>query len=164
MSPNRQLLYTFQDAWTAWRSGAKFPIAFFGDSTFDGAATTGWVRNTIGADNDSPNAFSRKLEGLLRDSGALLLHDDLLWGIVDGWVGGLADDTFRQTLPLIRRTFATFAAVERRQMGERARRGPARPAPAASQADETIDLARAEAALPLVARLLGLGQGPLTPR
>ncbi|GIP39419.1 hypothetical protein J31TS4_26990 [Paenibacillus sp. J31TS4] len=69
MSPNQQQqLYTFQDAWTAWRSGAKFPIAFFGDSTFDGAATTGWVRNTLGADNVSPNAFSRKLEGLLREA------------------------------------------------------------------------------------------------
>ncbi|MEI7771330.1 MAG: DUF5682 family protein, partial [Chloroflexales bacterium] len=82
------------------------------------------------------------VEGLLKDSGAILLHDDLLWGILDGWVSGLAPALFQQTLPLIRRTFATFAPAERRQMGERARRGPAVGGPTA-HADDEIDAARA---------------------
>lgn len=59
---------TFNDAWTEWLRGSKFPIAFFGDSTVDGSNTTDWVRNTLGADNVSPNAFSKVLEGLLRQA------------------------------------------------------------------------------------------------
>jgi hypothetical protein len=105
----------------------------------------------------APAQAAAWVEGLLRDSGAILLHDDLLWGILDGWVAGLPAGAFQQTLPLIRRTFATFAPAERRQMGERARRGPERVARAGTQADDAIDIARAEAALPLVGRLLGVG-------
>jgi hypothetical protein len=97
------------------------------------------------------------VEGLLKDSGAIMLHDNLLWGIVEGWVASLAPDIFQQTLPLIRRTFATFAPAERRQMGERARRGAAGPQAASDHGDDQIDAARAEAVLPLVGRLLGLG-------
>ncbi|WP_409343336.1 SGNH/GDSL hydrolase family protein [Paenibacillus sp. MBLB4367] len=61
-----QKTLTFNDAWTEWLKGNKFPVAFFGDSTFDGANTTDWTANTVGADNRSPNAFSMKLEELLR--------------------------------------------------------------------------------------------------
>lgn len=75
--------------------------------------------------------------------------------MLDGWVSELSGDTFTQLLPLLRRTFATFAAPERRQMGERARHGAGRPVTrAAAAADFAPD--RAEAVLPLVARLLGL--------
>ena len=41
-------LYTLNDAWVAWENGKKFPIAFFGDSTFDGANTTEWIPNELG--------------------------------------------------------------------------------------------------------------------
>ena len=61
-------IHTFTEAWLEWLGGSKFPVAFFGDSTFDGANTTDWVRNTIGADNRSPHAFSKKLEDLLRQA------------------------------------------------------------------------------------------------
>lgn len=63
-----QTIHTFNDAWTEWLAGNKFPVAFFGDSTVDGSNTTGWVRNTLGTDNLSPNAFSRRLEELLREA------------------------------------------------------------------------------------------------
>jgi hypothetical protein len=105
----------------------------------------------------APAEAAAWIEGLLKDSGALLVHDDALWRIVDGWLAGLKSDTFTQTLPLLRRTFSTFAAPERRMLGERARAGrralagglrPAQPA--------EFDLARGEAALRLVAKLLGL--------
>lgn len=62
------MLYTFNDAWVAWLSGEKFPIAFFGDSTYDGNTTTGWVQNKLGIESVSPAAFSKKLEELLRDA------------------------------------------------------------------------------------------------
>src|SRR6185369_9165790 len=78
------------------------------------------------------------IEGLLKDSGALLVHDDALWRIVDGWLGALKGDAFTQTLPLLRRTFSTFAAPERRMLGERARSGGRSQRPAAREqaADE----------------------------
>ncbi|NTW00591.1 MAG: hypothetical protein HGA19_04695 [Oscillochloris sp.] len=105
----------------------------------------------------APAQAAAWVEGLLKDSGAILLHDDLLWGILDGWVASLAPDVFPQILPLIRRTFATFAPAERRQMGERARRGPAVARPVAEDHhDDTFDSARAEAALLIVGRLLGI--------
>ncbi|MBX0329745.1 hypothetical protein K2Z83_18905 [Oscillochloris sp. ZM17-4] len=103
------------------------------------------------------------VEGLLKDSGAIVLHDDLLWGILDGWVASLTPDLFLQTLPLIRRTFATFAPAERRQMGERARRGAASGPASPRATDDDIDAARAEAVLPLVGRLLGVDVSPAHP-
>jgi hypothetical protein len=71
--------------------------------------------------------------------------------------GRRRDDRFSpiRLLPLLRRTFATFAALERRQMGKRARCGAGRPE-THTATDAGFDTARAEAALPLVARLLGL--------
>jgi hypothetical protein len=97
------------------------------------------------------------IEGLLRGSGLLLLHDDALWAVLDAWLADLPSATFEQLLPLLRRTFAAFSTAERRQMGERASRGRADVA-AVSAAPE-INASRAEAVLPIVAQLLGLGKG-----
>ncbi|MDY7075864.1 MAG: DUF5682 family protein, partial [Chloroflexota bacterium] len=112
------------------------------------------LRLALSPGND-PAQAAAWLEGFLRGSGLLLLHDDALWAILDEWVTGLADETFRTVLPLLRRTFSVFPASERRQMGERVRRGPARPvlsdAPIAR-----VDTARADAVLPLLAQILGL--------
>jgi hypothetical protein len=94
------------------------------------------------------------VEGLLRGSGLLLLHDGALWTVLDTWLADLPAEAFTQILPLLRRTFATFSPAERRQMGERAGRG--RADVAAARADPALDLAQAEAALPLIAQLLGL--------
>jgi hypothetical protein len=70
---------------------------------------------------------------------------------------GRPGETFTQLLPPLRRTFATFGAQERRQMGERARHGDVHPpSRAAAAAAEGFDTARAEAVLPLVAQLLGV--------
>jgi hypothetical protein len=105
----------------------------------------------------APSDAAAWIEGLLKSSGALLVHDDALWRIVDGWLVGLRHEVFVQTLPLLRRTFATFAAPERRMIGERARAGGSlSTARRSSAADTEFDVARAEAVLPLVARLLGL--------
>ncbi|MBS1223733.1 MAG: hypothetical protein H6R24_411 [Proteobacteria bacterium] len=94
------------------------------------------------------------LEGFLHGSGLLLLHNDVLWGILDQWVAGLAAEAFPPLLPLLRRTFAHFPAPERRQLGERVKRGGAGRGRAAVEAD--VDAARADLVLPLAARLLGL--------
>jgi hypothetical protein len=95
------------------------------------------------------------VEGLLKGSGLLLLHSDSLWCLLDRWVTALKGETFVPILPLLRRTFSTFSAPERRQMGERARHGLAQPADDA-HAQAGFDTARAEQVLPLLAQLLGL--------
>ncbi|HWQ15092.1 MAG TPA: DUF5682 family protein [Roseiflexaceae bacterium] len=96
------------------------------------------------------------VEGLLRSSAALLLYDETLWPILDRWVAGLSADAFQQALPLLRRTFATFTAPERRMMGERARQADRRPTSGDRRDGGAFDPERATAVLPLVARLLGV--------
>jgi len=96
-------------------------------------------------------------EGFLAGSGLLLVHDDALLGLADGWLAALSADDFRAVLPALRRTFGAFAAPERRAIGEKAARldGSGRvPPPAAAAAD--LDEARAVPAIGAVARILGI--------
>jgi hypothetical protein len=106
----------------------------------------------------TPGPAAAWVEGLLRGHGALLLHDDALWGVLDDWVDGLAPDTFPVVLPLLRRTFSTFTPSERRQMGQRVASGRARPL-AGGLTDADLDVKRAESVLPRVAQLLGIAFG-----
>jgi hypothetical protein len=94
------------------------------------------------------------VEGFLKGSGLVLLHDDRLWRVLDGWVAALPSDAFTAVLPLLRRTFSTFPAPERRQIGQRAARGGRAEDGAAT--DGELDHARASLVLPLVGRILGL--------
>ncbi|MEO0684806.1 MAG: DUF5682 family protein, partial [Cyanobacteria bacterium J06649_11] len=70
-----------------------------------------------------PTQAAAWVEGFLKGSGLLLLHDDKLWQVLDNWVGQLPEDFFVASLPLLRRTFATFSEPERKQMGERVKNG-----------------------------------------
>jgi len=110
---------------------------------------------------NEPAQAAAWIEGFLKGSGLLLLHDETLWRTLDEWVTALPGDGFTALLALLRRTFSTFTSPERRQIGERARRGMAgvsRAAIGAQPRAEDFDQARAEAVLPLVARLLGLNE------
>ena len=92
------------------------------------------------------------LEGFLERSGGVLLVNTALWDLVDGWVSELRPESFEELLPLLRRTFATFAKGERRQLGERARAGKA----AANEATEWhVDTGRAAQVLPLLRAIYG---------
>jgi Family of unknown function (DUF5682) len=89
----------------------------------------------------------------------LLLHDETLWRTLDEWLTALPNGGFTALAPLLRRTFSTFPSAERRQIGERARRGTAgvsRAAISEQTRTEDFDQARAEAVLPLIAKLLGI--------
>ena len=44
---------------------------------------------------------------------------DVLWRVLDDWVTALPPDHFTTVLPLLRRTFETFAVGERRQLATR---------------------------------------------
>jgi Family of unknown function (DUF5682) len=100
-----------------------------------------------------PPAQAAWVEGFLEGGGLLLVHDAALLGVLDDWVGGLAPDTFTDVLPLLRRTFGSFAAPERRSLGDRIKRGPA--AATGTDAEADLDQELAAAVLPTVSILLG---------
>ncbi|MGI8809236.1 MAG: DUF5682 family protein [Acidimicrobiales bacterium] len=107
---------------------------------------------------EEPARAAAWVEGFLSGSALILLHDRALLEVVDGWLAGVADETFTDVLPLLRRTFATFGAPERRQIGEHVRRlGDGTAARDRAVADDDVDPDRGELVLPLVARLLGIG-------
>ncbi|HET6740089.1 MAG TPA: DUF5682 family protein [Kribbella sp.] len=95
------------------------------------------------------------VEGFLAGGGLLLVHDERLLALVDSWLGAIPDDAFVEVLPLLRRTFGTFAAPERRSIGSRAR-VLADPSSAVVADDNELDAELAATALPVVARLLGV--------
>ncbi|MBW4639867.1 MAG: hypothetical protein KME05_16865 [Gloeocapsa sp. UFS-A4-WI-NPMV-4B04] len=103
---------------------------------------------------NEPPQSAAWVEGFLKGSGLLLLHDDKLWQVLDSWVSQLSGDTFTALLPLLRRTFSTFSHPERRQMGERVKRGNVRLD--ISSVDADFDQRSADAVLPIVAQLLGV--------
>ncbi len=96
-------------------------------------------------------------EGFLAGSGLLLVHDDKLLALADGWLAGLSTDAFAAVLPALRRTFGEFAPPERRAIGQQAARldgSGRRPAVVASAADG-LDEERAALAAGAVALILG---------
>jgi hypothetical protein len=92
-------------------------------------------------------------EGFLQGSGILLVNDETLWRIVDEWVSSLDQEHFQQQLPILRRTFASFQAPERRALGERVARADK---PQVKPERTAFDARRAGRALPLLTQLLGL--------
>jgi hypothetical protein len=97
------------------------------------------------------------VEGFFAGGALLLVHDDRLLRVVDGWLTGVPEAQFDEALPLLRRTFGAFADPEKRAIGERAA-ALTGAAPAARVVEE-IDEQRAELVLPVFARLLGVGHG-----
>ncbi|GHJ35064.1 DUF5682 family protein [Streptomyces sp. TS71-3] len=96
-------------------------------------------------------------------SGMLLVHDERLLGLVDGWLGSVPDSAFTDVLPLLRRTFSAYEPGVRRTLGELVRRGPAScgatPVAAGTALPgfgTELDTARADAMLPVLSLLLGL--------
>ncbi len=57
---------TLNEVWNHWERGEKFPIAFFGDSTTDGAMTTNGGTNSIGVDYINTYAYPYLLEQLVK--------------------------------------------------------------------------------------------------
>ncbi len=122
----------------------------------DGEESARRLEFTLSRTND-PAVAAAWIDGLLRGSGLLLLHNENLWSVLDHWITSLLADDFTATLPLIRRTFSTFPAPERRQMGELVKQGQIKPAsPSQSEEIDPEAEARGNATLPLLAQLLGV--------
>ena len=100
------------------------------------------------------------IEGFLKGSGLVLIHDTKLWPIIDAWVTSLDRVTFTEVLPLLRRTFSTFSHPERRQMGERVKHSAGDTTPAPPAQIVGFDHERAAQVLPLIAQLLGTESNP----
>ncbi|MGQ4600461.1 DUF5682 family protein [Nocardia sp. R6R-6] len=93
------------------------------------------------------------IDGFLGGRGLLLVHDRELLRLIDDWLRGLGDDTFVETLPLLRRTFGAFESGERRAIGQAVRDGGS--VTVASTAGG-IDLDRAIVAVRTAAEILGV--------
>jgi hypothetical protein len=104
------------------------------------------------------------VDGFFADGALLLIHDPALRGLLDDWVGSLADDEFVDVLPLVRRTFGSFSPSERRSIAGRVAAEFSAPAADASEAaqptvpadpEQHVDLELAAPALATVALILG---------
>ncbi len=106
----------------------------------------------------APDAVAAWADGFLRESGAILVHDDALFAVLDSWIASTSSDDFQMILPLLRRTFSTFEPPERRNIGEKARAGGgigSRTVARGGQGDD-LDDARGQLVLPLIKQMLGL--------
>jgi hypothetical protein len=103
----------------------------------------------------SPLDAAAFVEGFLGGSGAVLVHDPLLLGVLDRWIATLPATSFVEVLPLLRRTFGGFEMAERREIGERVRTGEA---PGGRRGHVQLDAARAAAGLVTMGHLLGVGR------
>ncbi len=56
------------------------------------------------------------IEGFLFGSGLLLIHNPILWKVLDDWITDIHIEVFQQLLPLLRRTFSEFSHPERQKM------------------------------------------------
>lgn len=107
-----------------------------------------------------PEQSAAWLSSFLGESAMVLLHDDMLWRLVDEWLLSLSSERFVNVLPMLRRTFTEFSAPERRQLAERARRAPSvRQAGEKSVSQVSWDEERAALVLPYLRTILGLAGG-----
>jgi hypothetical protein len=97
------------------------------------------------------------IEGFLAGGGLLLVHDENLLRLIDGWIAGIAADTFIEVLPLLRRTFSSFAGPERRSIGEQVRSSTGAPGqPRQAPEDDQLDAERVRLVLPVLRQLLSV--------
>lgn len=104
----------------------------------------------------APAAGAAFIEGFVAGSGAVLVHDAELLGVLDRWLSSLTADAFDAVIVLLRRTFGAFEPAERRQimamvMGISTKHS--------TGFGTDVDPARAQAALITVRQLLGLAPG-----
>jgi hypothetical protein len=101
------------------------------------------------------------VEGVLRGSGMLVLHQDGLWRALDHWMSDLTAETFEALLPILRRAFSSFQAPERRAMGEKVKRlstssTHAMDQPGSTHEQEALHQERAMSVLPVLAQIMGV--------
>lgn len=96
------------------------------------------------------------IEGFLKGSGLVILHDQTLWELLDEWVTTMGNGRFQSILPLLRRTFSTFSEATRNQINQRTRQGRLKTNKGEGETAVLFDKTQANAVLPLAAQLLGI--------
>ena len=104
-----------------------------------------------------PKESGAFLEGFLRGGSEVLLQDEPLLQLLDAWLCELSETDFTDSLPLLRRSMSSFDTVARRRVLEKIQRGRQQGTSAASQLAPESNPAF-EAALPLLYKILGLGE------
>jgi hypothetical protein len=104
-----------------------------------------------------PKESGAFLEGFLRGGSEVLLQDEPLLQLLDAWLSELNEKDFTDSLPLLRRSMSSFDAVARRRMLEKVQRGRQQSTTAASHVGAESNAAF-EAALPMLCKILGLGE------
>lgn len=93
------------------------------------------------------------LDGFLAGGGHVLLHDQVLRDVVDRWLIGVSGDEFVTLLPMLRRAFSGFDAMERRRLLDAIRRGSGASPTATTSSDHAPGFHKS---VPLLKLILGL--------
>jgi len=104
-----------------------------------------------------PKESGAFLEGFLRGGSEVLLQDEPLLQLLDAWLCELSETDFTDSLPLLRRSMSSFDTVARRRVLEKVQRGRQQGTTAVSHLIHASNPAF-EAALPLLYKILGLGE------
>jgi hypothetical protein len=101
-----------------------------------------------------PQAAASFLQGFFSQSAEVILHDRTLFAIVDEWLAQPEEEHFLEILPVLRRAFSSFGAVERRRLFEQVGHiaAPVR------TADSAVDEGAFAKALPLLELILGIDE------
>lgn len=103
---------------------------------------------SVGSD---PGAKARWIDGFVGGGAVLLMHDRDLLRLIDDWVSALPAQDFVDVLPVLRRTFGSFAPAERRTLGAVVRGGERTHGSVAS-----VDAERGARAVRTTALILGV--------
>ncbi len=90
------------------------------------------------------------ISGFLHGNGLLIVHDDQLWNVLDGWIQRMSVAKFNDIVPLLRRTFSDFNEATKQRLRDRARNQSS--VNNAPSVESTIDV------LPTITKYLGLAQ------
>jgi hypothetical protein len=98
------------------------------------------------------------LEGFLSRSAQILIQDHALLGLIDEWLLSVSEDSFVELLPMLRRSISGFDRMERRNLLEQIKRGPASGARQAIVVEAQDGDEAFAKALPLLHLILGIEQ------
>jgi hypothetical protein len=104
---------------------------------------------------NDPHHVAAWLEGFLRGSGMILIYDNRLWNLLYAWVASLPEDIFMELLALLRRAFSKFEFGERRQIGEKSKKGLITEEKMQAAETDNFNAERARSILPTIKALLG---------
>ena len=129
-------------------------------------------RNVLGSDETAaalsralspaaePTRAAQWLEGFLAEAGQVLVFDDTLRGLIDGWLEALSGDLFMELLPMLRRAFAAVSVGERQLLISRLVQGTTGKTSRRTRREDPAGLARFDAAIPLLKTILGFEGAP----